>query len=295
LVDLEPALRERRAVAESALQAAIASLERGAAERDFLALRHAAEAAQSAQRDFASISERLERERESGLLEELASVLGALEDGEAALAKPPIQTPAGTAEGTRLLAEARALLVTETRDLDRETLARVRLLAQQARVLAAASSRVAADRPRDDPQRPSAQPPPSAGTEPANAERPTQSLPAVAAGAGEESALEQVAHPPPALLAGLEAYLEADYARVLSLLEPSRLDQGRAAAHAHLLRAAALFARQRTDAGGGDEVSEAIDAELRAARRASADLLIPEAFFSPLFVARWRAIGAERP
>jgi tetratricopeptide (TPR) repeat protein len=95
--------------------------------------------------------------------------------------------------------------------------------------------------------------------------------------------LEDAAAPPPkALRDAAEAYVNGDLASVLDLLAGTDF-RGRSAAHAHLLRAAALYSLAQSVAES-EELREQARAEVRDCARADERLTPTERVFSPRFV-----------
>ena len=88
--------------------------------------------------------------------------------------------------------------------------------------------------------------------------------------------------PPPAELdAAVAAFLDGDYPQVIEILGDFSVVEQRAMAHAHLLRAAALFALHSIR--GDAELLVLARGEASAALEADPELPLPERFFTPRF------------
>ena len=91
--------------------------------------------------------------------------------------------------------------------------------------------------------------------------------------------VQEAASPPAELDSAIRVFLDGDYPRVIEILEDYSAEDTRAAAHAHLLRSAALFALHRIR--GDAELLILARGEARAAHAAEPELSLPERFFSP--------------
>ncbi len=89
---------------------------------------------------------------------------------------------------------------------------------------------------------------------------------------------------PVQLVAAAEAWLSGRYGDVLGM-DPSKVADGRAKAHLHVLRAAARHAQAQIANGGSLASAEE---EVRAARRALASIAPDQALFSPRFREFWK-------
>ncbi len=99
-------------------------------------------------------------------------------------------------------------------------------------------------------------------------------------------ALRQATSPPPAsLTAAAEAFLNRDYAGVLLALATSEFSTPRAAAHVHLLRAAAMFSLYQVTGGSDESLLEGARTEVLACKRVDPQQIPPIAIFSPSFLA----------
>ena len=93
--------------------------------------------------------------------------------------------------------------------------------------------------------------------------------------------IQEAASPPVELDSAVRVFLDGDYPRVIEILESYSAEDTRAAAHAHLLRSAALFALHRIR--GDAELLILARGEARAAHAAEPELTLPKRFFSPRF------------
>lgn len=102
-------------------------------------------------------------------------------------------------------------------------------------------------------------------------------------------ALRQATSPPPATLtAAAAAFLERDYSGVLIALAESEFTSSRATAHAHLLKAAALFSLYHATGASDEALIEGARAEALACQRADPQQIPPIAVFSPSFLTFYR-------
>lgn len=98
-------------------------------------------------------------------------------------------------------------------------------------------------------------------------------------------ALRQATLPPPAALtAAAESYLEGDYSGVLIALAESEFASGKATAHAHLLKAAALYSMYQASGAEDEALLEGARNEVLACQRADSQQIPPIAVFSPSFL-----------
>lgn len=93
--------------------------------------------------------------------------------------------------------------------------------------------------------------------------------------------IREAASPPVELDSAVRGFLDGDYPRVIEILESYSAEDTRAAAHAHLLRSAALFALHRIR--GNAELLILARGEARAAHAAEPALSLPARFFSPQY------------
>jgi len=93
-----------------------------------------------------------------------------------------------------------------------------------------------------------------------------------------------VSPPPPELTSAAEAFLLGDYTAVLTILEASEFSSVRAASHAHLLNAAALFTLFYFEGGSQPELLERAREEVLYCRAADPSRLPPASVFSPRFI-----------
>lgn len=104
--------------------------------------------------------------------------------------------------------------------------------------------------------------------------------------------LERSTEPPPAELASAaEAYLAGEYRSVLVLLADQEFAAPKAAAQAHLLRSAALYAQYHASGASDARLLESARLEIRACRAVAPTMLPPASVFSPRFVAFFEATG----
>jgi hypothetical protein len=107
-------------------------------------------------------------------------------------------------------------------------------------------------------------------------------------------ALRQATSPPPAALTvAAESFLERDYAGVLVALAASEFSTPRAAAHAHLLRAAAMFSLYHVTGGNDESLLEGARTEVLACKRVDPQQIPPIAIFSPSFLAFFQEQPSE--
>lgn len=104
--------------------------------------------------------------------------------------------------------------------------------------------------------------------------------------------LRSAAAPPPReLVTAAGAFLAGDYPGVIATLEGRSFSQDRAAAHAHLLRAAARYYLYLEDGSRDEGLREAALQGILDARRADPDLIPPQRAFSPRFLAFYREVA----
>lgn len=105
--------------------------------------------------------------------------------------------------------------------------------------------------------------------------------------------LKQASVPPPAaLLDAAEAFFSAEHARVLEILKGEKLPSGRQAAHAHLLRAAALYSLWV--ASDDDLVRSEASSAVQSCREEDITLVPLNRAFSPRFVEFFFSEGRSR-
>lgn len=98
-------------------------------------------------------------------------------------------------------------------------------------------------------------------------------------------ALRRATSPPPAALtAAAAAYLDGDYSGVLIALAESEFASGKATAHAHLLKAAALYSMYQATGAEDEALLEGARTEVLACQRADSQQIPPIAVFSPSFL-----------
>ena len=107
-------------------------------------------------------------------------------------------------------------------------------------------------------------------------------------------ALRRTTSPPPAALtAAATAYLDKDYSGVLIALAEAEFSASKAAAHAHLLRAAAMFSLFQATGASDQALLEGARAEVVACQRADPQQIPPIAVFSPSFLAFFQEQASE--
>lgn len=98
-------------------------------------------------------------------------------------------------------------------------------------------------------------------------------------------ALRRATSPPPAALtAAAAAYLDGDYSGVLIALAESEFASAKATAHAHLLKAAALYSMYQATGAEDEALLEEARTEVLACQRADSQQIPPIAVFSPSFL-----------
>ena len=98
-------------------------------------------------------------------------------------------------------------------------------------------------------------------------------------------ALQRATSPPPAALtAAAAAYLDGDYSGVLIALAEAEFASSRATAHAHLLKAAALFSLYQATGASDEALIEGARTEVLACQSADSQQIPPIAVFSPSFL-----------
>lgn len=102
-----------------------------------------------------------------------------------------------------------------------------------------------------------------------------------------------VAPPPTELVGAAEAYMAGDYPEVLAILENRELASARAASHAHLLRAAALFSLYQSTGRRDSDLLDRATQEVLACRDADRPSRPSVAVFSPSFVDFFESQEAE--
>jgi len=95
---------------------------------------------------------------------------------------------------------------------------------------------------------------------------------------------QSITSPPAELKAAAEAYLARDYSGVLTALAETEFSSARAASHAHLLQAAALFSLYQTTGASDDALLVKAREEVLACNGVDPQRSPPPAVFSPSFI-----------
>jgi hypothetical protein len=108
-------------------------------------------------------------------------------------------------------------------------------------------------------------------------------------------ALRQATSPPPAALReAAAAYLDQDYSGVLVALADNEFTSNRAMAHAHLLKAAALYSLYYVTGATDPQLLAGARDEVRACQRVDQRQIPPIAVFSPGFLAFFQEQAVEK-
>lgn len=103
-------------------------------------------------------------------------------------------------------------------------------------------------------------------------------------GTADSGLRNAISPPPPELASAAEAFLMGDYAAVLTILEAREFSSARAASHAHMLNAAALFTLFYSGGGSQPELLERAREEVLSCRAADPSRSPPASVFSPKFI-----------